>query len=173
MFWFLNFLNIFWTYFLGIKYTWLWYKLNRINYDINRWTQKKIGEHLKEINESIDEGIENKPVSIGFHCSACALQFLEVYLHITNKIPIGKVIKHDWFKKPQEKQKKEALIERKLAVIFPRKEEIYSLIYELEEERNTLVYGKPTDIQIKKVIEVFLKLKEIFEELFKNEKFEL
>lgn len=135
--------------------------------------RKKIEEHLKEINESIDEGIEKKPVSIGFHCSACALQFLEVYLHIINKIPIGKIIKHDWFKKPQEKQKREALIERKLPVVFPKKEEIYSLIYDLEEERNSLVYGKPANEQIKKVLNTFLKLKEIFEELFKNEKFEL
>ena len=135
--------------------------------------KKKIEEHLKEIDKSIEEGIENKPVSIGFHCSACALQFLEVYLHILNKISIGKVIKHDWFKKPQASQKIEALIERKLDVVFPRKEEIYSLIYDLEEERNTLVYGKASEKQIKKVLDSFLKLKTIFLELFKNEKFEL
>ena len=135
--------------------------------------KKKIKEHLKEINESIEEGIENRAVSIGFHTSACALQFLEIYLHILNKISIGKIIKHDWFKKPQESQKIEALIERKLPIDFPRKEEIYSLIYELEEERNTLVYGKASEKQIKKVLDSFLKLKEIFMELFKNEKFEL
>lgn len=135
--------------------------------------KKKIKEHLEEIDESIDEGIENRPVSIGFHCSACALQFLELYLHATNKIPAGKVIKHDWFKKPHEEQKKEALIERKLPIIFPDKEKIYSLIYELEEERNSLVYGKPTEEQIKRVIEVFLKLKEIFLELLKNEGIEI
>jgi hypothetical protein len=135
--------------------------------------KKKIQEHLKEINESIEEGIENKPVSIGFHTSACALQFLEIYLHILNKISIGKIIKHDWFKKPQESQKKDALIERKLSIDFPKKEEIYSLIYDLEEERNTLVYGKSSEKQIKKVLDSFLKLKEIFMELFKNEKFEL
>ena len=135
--------------------------------------KKKINEHLDEINDAVNEGIENKPVTIGFHCSACVLQFLELYLHIINKIPIGKVIKHDWFKKPHLEQKIEALIERKLPVIFPKKEEIYFLIYDLEEERNSLVYGKPTDEQVKKVLENFLKLKEIFMELFKNEKFEL
>ena len=135
--------------------------------------KKKIQEHLKEINESIDEGIENKPVSIGFHTSACALQFLEASLHRLNKIPVGKVIKHDWFKKPQTNQKKEPLIERKLPIDFPKKQEIYSLIYDLEEERNTLVYGKASEKQIKKVIESFLKLKEIFEELSKDEKLEL
>jgi len=135
--------------------------------------RKKIKEHLKEIKESIEEGIENRTVSIGFHTSACALQYLEIYLHKINKIPIGKIIKHDWFKKPQVSQKIEPLIERKLPVVFPRKGEVYSLIYSLEEERNTLVYGKPSEKQIKKVIGSFLKLKEIFEELFKHEKFEL
>ena len=135
--------------------------------------KKKIEEHLKEIDKSIEEGIENKPVSIGFHCSACALQFLEVYLHILNKISIGKVIKHDWFKKPQASQKIEALIERKLDVVFPRKEEIYSLIYDLEEERNTLMYGKPTKAQIEKVLIEFKKLKEIFVEALKNENIEI
>ncbi len=135
--------------------------------------KKKIKEHLEEINNAIEEGMERKPVTIGFHCSACALQFLELYLHVVNKIPIGKVVKHDWFKKPQTSQKKEPLIERKMNVAFSRKDEIYSLIYELEEERNSLVYGKPTENQIKNVLEKFLKIKEIFYELLKNEKFEL
>jgi len=135
--------------------------------------KKKIKEHLKEINESVEEGIENRAVSIGFHTSACSLQFLEVYLHVLNKLSMGKVIKYDWFKKPQAEQKKEPLIERKLAIDFPKKQEIYSLIYALEKERNTLVYGKASEKQLKKVIECFLKLKEIFMELYQNERFEL
>ena len=94
---------------------------------------------------------------------------MEAYLHKTNKIPIGKIVKHDWFKKPHKTQKIDALIDRKLNVIFPRKEEIYGLIYRLEEERNILMYGKPSEIQIKNVLEIFLKIKKIFEELFKNE----
>ena len=135
--------------------------------------KKKIKEHLDEINDSIDAGIENKPVSIGFHTSACSLQYLELFLHATNKIPVGKVIKHDWFKRPKPEQKKEPLIERKLPITFLKKEEIYALIYDLEEERNSLVYGKPVESQIKSVLENFLKIKEIFSELLENEKFKL
>ena len=135
--------------------------------------KKKITEHLEEINDAIDQGIEKKPITIGFHCSACSIQFLELYLHVTNKIPIGKVIKHDWFKRPKPEQKKDALIERKLTVNFDKKQKIYELIYALEEERNSLMYGKPVKEQIKKVIETFFKLKEIFMELYKNERFEL
>ena len=129
----------------------------------------KIKEHLDEIEDAIKEGIEKKPITIGFHCSACAIQFLELYLHVKDKIPIGKIIKHDWFKRPQEKQKKEPLIERKLPIMFDRKDEIYNLIYDLEDERNTLMYGKATEEQVKKVLENFNKLKEIFKELLENE----
>jgi len=78
--------------------------------------EKKIKEHLEEIEDAIDSGIEKKPITIGFHSSACASELLELYLHILNKIPIGKIIKHDWFKKPQLGQKIEPLIERKLPV---------------------------------------------------------
>lgn len=86
-----------------------------------------------------------------------------------NKISIGKIVKHEWFKKPKEGQKKEALIERKLPVEFERKDEIYSLLYELEEKRNSLMYGKSNTEQIKKVLEYFQKLKNIMEGLLKNE----
>ena len=135
--------------------------------------KKKIKEHLEEIDDAVDSGIENKPVTIGFHCSSCALQFLEIYLHAINKIPVGKIIKHDWFKRPQPEQKIELLIERKLSVVFPKKQEIYSLIYDIEEERTSLLYGNPDDKQIKKVLDSFLKLKDIFEVWLKNEKIEI
>jgi len=130
---------------------------------------KKIKEHLDEIEDAIQEGIEKKPITIGFHCSACAIQFLELYLHATGRIPIGKIVKHDWFKRPKEGQKIEPLIERKLQVDFSKKKEIYELIYELEEERTILMYGKPLKEQAKRVIGTFTKLKEIFQELLKNE----
>ncbi|MBS3099994.1 hypothetical protein J4463_02145 [Candidatus Pacearchaeota archaeon] len=135
--------------------------------------KKKIQEHLSEIKNAIEEGIEKKPITIGFNCSACAIQLLELYLHITNKISIGKIIKHDWFKKPHPEQKIPSLTERKLPIDFPRKQEIYELIYTLEEERNILVYGKSDEKQIKKVLEIFLKIKNIFMEMFEYEKFKL
>jgi hypothetical protein len=131
--------------------------------------KKRILEHLEEIDDAINQGIEKKPVTLGFHCSACAIELLEFYLHKANKIPIGKILKHDWFKKPTPEQKKEALIDRKLPVTFERKEEIYNIIYEIEEKRNSLVYGSPTKEKIKEVLENFQKLKEIFNDTLKDE----
>ena len=134
---------------------------------------KKIREHLDEIDDAIKEGIEKKPITIGFHCSACSLQFLELYLHTINKLSLGKIIKHDWFKEPKLDQKKEPLVERRLKIDFPKKQEIYNLIYSLENERNTLMYGKSTEEQVKKVLDNFNKIKEIFISLLKNENIEL
>ena len=122
--------------------------------------ERRIREHLGEIEDAIDRGIEKSPVTIGFHCSACTIELLELYLHKINKISIGKVLKHDWFKKPKPGQKREPLIERKLHVEFEGKKEFYELIYEIEENRNSLVYGKPAKEQTKRVINSFLKFKE-------------
>lgn len=135
--------------------------------------KKKIREHLEEIDEAINRGIEKKPVSIGFHCSACALQLLEVYLHLENKVQITKILKHDWFKRPHETQKIPALIERKLPIDFQYKKEIYELIYNLEEKRNSLLYGKSSEESVKEVVTNFIKLRKIFKELLKDENIEL
>lgn len=120
---------------------------------------KKIKEHLEAIAGAIDEGLEKRPITIGFHCSACSVELLELYLHQLNKITFGKIIKHNWFKRPQDEQKIEPLIERKLPVGFPDKDKVYELIYAVEENRDNLVYGKSDLEQIKLVLNSFLKLK--------------
>lgn len=130
---------------------------------------KRIREHLAELNDAIDAGVENKPVTIGLHCSACAIELFELYLHAIHKIPIGKVLKHNWFKKPHEGQKIEPLAERKVGVDFPDKDRIYSLLYEIEELRENLVYGNPTLAQINKVHHAFLRLKQELSEKLKLE----
>lgn len=135
--------------------------------------KKKIKEHLEEIEDAIEEGIEKKPATLGFHCSACSIQLLELYLHILNNIPIGKILKHDWFKRPKLEQKREPLIERKLEVEFPQKKVLYDLLYKIEENRNNLVYGKSNREQIKKVLDYFLQFKELIFRLLENEGFEI
>lgn len=135
--------------------------------------KRKIKEHLEEIADAIEEGIEKRPITIGFHCSACAIELLELYLHTLNKIPFGKIIKHDWFKKPNLGQKREPLVDRKIKVEFDNKEEIYNLIYEIEENRNSLVYGKVGKEQVKKVLESFLEYKKVIIYLIKKEGIEI
>ncbi len=120
---------------------------------------KKVKELLGEIDDAIDAGIETRPVILGFSCSECSCQLLELYLHKMDKISVGKQKKHNWFKPPQNGQKQEPMAERKLAVDFPLKAKIYSIIYEIEGLREQLIYGKPGKTQIAEVLEAFNKLK--------------
>lgn len=131
--------------------------------------KKRIKEHLEELQEAINIGIESRPATIGFHTTTCAMDLLELYLHKKKLIDVGKVIKHDWFKKPLEKQKIEPMIERKLHVSFDDKDNIYNLIYVLEENRDILIYGKPSKEQIEIVLKKFQKLKEILIEKIEQE----
>lgn len=128
--------------------------------------KKHIQEHIEEIEEAIDKGIEKRPATIGFHTSACATELLELYLHKKNLISTGKTVKHNWFERPKTEQKIKPLIERKLDVSFPIKEDIYEFIYKIEENRDNLIYGNSRTEQIEIVLRTFLQLKErMIEEL--------
>ena len=123
--------------------------------------KKRIREHLDELEDAVVVGIEKKPVTIGLHTSACAIELLEAYLHKEGKIPAGKVIKHDWFKRPLPEQKIEPLAERKLKADFQDKEIVYELIYAIEDNRANLVYGRATKEQIEIVLKAFMQLKQM------------
>lgn len=125
----------------------------------------KINEHLQELKDAIAQGIEIRPATIGFHTSACAIDLLELYLHHAGKIPIGLQVKHEWFKRPKPGQKILPLAERNLKGEFPYKHEIIALFYNIEENRNKLIYGHATISDIKQTIESFDKLKKIMKEL--------
>ena len=123
--------------------------------------KERIREHLEVLKEAVALGIEKRPATIGFHASACAIDLLELYLHKMDKIPIGKQIKHDWFKRPKSGQKIKPLSERQIPIAFSHKEEIFDLLYTLEEKRTRLVYGKATSLETKQVLDTFEKVKNI------------
>ncbi len=135
--------------------------------------QKKIQEHLEELYAAMEIGADKRAATIAFHCSAGALQLLELYLHVTSKIEMGRTLNHEWFKRPTSGQKKEPLIDRHLPVDFPQKSEIYEHLYRIEERRNSLMYGKPMQQQVEEVITAFNKLKETFKRLLHNEGIEI
>ncbi len=130
---------------------------------------QRIKEHLEEINDAIDEGMEKKPITIGFHCSACSIDLLELYLHTAHKISMGMQIKHNWFKRPKPGQKIIPLPERKIGVEFDEKEYIYDLIYTIEGNRETLLYGNATVERVQEVYTSFQKLKDLLEKKLAQE----
>lgn len=131
--------------------------------------QEHIKEHIQELEDAISIGIEKRPATIGLHTSACSIELLELYLHLLNKISTGTMIKHEWFKAPKIDQKIAPLAERKLPFVFPEREQLFNLMYQIEEERNKLIYGKPSKSSIDNVLNAFQKLhlliKEKLEEL--------
>ncbi len=131
--------------------------------------KEHIQEHLQELGDAIAIGIEKRPATIGLHTSACSIELLELYLHSLGKIPPSAMVKHEWFKAPLPGQKIIPLAERKLGVDFPNKKTIFPLLYQIEEERNKLIYGKPRLHIIETVLRSFQKLRELLgEELRKG-----
>ncbi len=123
--------------------------------------RQRIQEHQDELKDALALGLEQRPATIGFHASAGAIDLLELYLHKTDRIPIGQQIKHDWFKRPVAGQKIKPLAERHLPAEFPHKEEIFELFYTLEEKRNKLIYGKSQPAEIRQVWEAFERVKSL------------
>lgn len=128
----------------------------------------QVKEHMQELADAIAIGLENRPATLALHVSACSISLLEMYLHVLGKISTGTTIKHDWFKRPKEGQKISPLAERKLGAIFPEKEKILSLLYIIEENRNKLIYGKPTKIASDAVFSSFQQLHELIKEKLKE-----
>ncbi len=135
--------------------------------------RERIEEHLSELRDAVALGLENRPATVGFHTSACAIDLLELYLHKTGKISIGMQVKHDWFKRPNAGQKSIPLAERKIKVDFEKKEEIIELLYDLEENRNVLIYGKATKERVRSSWDLFQKFKAILRELLLKEGVEI
>jgi len=130
--------------------------------------KERIKEHMQELEGAIAIGLEKRPSTIGLHTSACAISLLELYLHVLGKITPGTTIKHDWFKRPLLNQKISPLAERKLSIDFPDKEKILNLMYVLEEERNTLIYGKSNLSSTTQVLNAFLSLYELIKQKLKQ-----
>lgn len=124
----------------------------------------KIEDHLRNINESLEEiefaiqkGIENKQRTIGFNSSVAGVEMLEVYLHKEELINPGTIIKHEWFSSVRRANEN-------FSFDFPDKNKIIELLTKIEEKRNILCYGKKQNItEIKYVLELFYEIKSLFE----------
>lgn len=124
---------------------------------------ESLKESVKELQRIVPEGLSQHQRTLGFHTSAAAIDMLEILFHERNLIDPGMVLKHEWFNSQRK-------IEEKFPFDFPRKKEMFSLITSIEARRNKLCYGKrqPEPV-LEELLQHFLKLKELFEEVTQHE----
>jgi len=122
-----------------------------------------IKEILDEIESSLKDpkGIKSHQRRLAFSLSLGSITLLEIYLKKLNVLKLGMKINHQWFKKKKENVK-EILSKyvtspmNKLSDI----DEVLSIIYEIERERNELAYGKiASEEKLREKINLFLELK--------------
>lgn len=120
---------------------------------------KQLKESLEVLEESIEKGILERQRTIGFSTSAACADMLEILLHMNDLIDPGFMVKHEWLKSKNK-------VQEKFQFDFPRKKEILTLAFHIEEKRNILCYGKPQKEEIiQEIITNFNKLKKIFREV--------
>ena len=116
--------------------------------------RRALKESLDEIKDAVQTGLERKQRTIGFHCSAAAVDMLELWLHQEGFIDPGTTIKHDVFTSFRKAEEK--------LPAFDKKNEILKLMVGLEGKRNALVYGKAQPRRaIEDYLEAFNRLKEM------------
>ena len=115
-------------------------------------------ESFELIRECVKVGIEKRQRTLGFHCSAGAIDLLELLLHQMHKLDVGTTLHHDMFASAQRAKKN--------LPDFQSKDKIVELINKIEVKRNIFVYGKPqTRESIEEFLETYNKLKEIMEDM--------
>ena len=117
---------------------------------------RNIMESLDVIKESIQKGLKDRQRTISFSVSVASTEMLEVLLHKLNLLNPGAIIKHEWFSSLRKANEK-------IQFDFPRKQEIFNFLNQIESKRNLLCYGKPQPVEtITEIIDAFNKLKTIF-----------
>jgi hypothetical protein len=56
-----------------------------------------------------------------------------------------------------------------MPIVFPRQEEVYDLMYDIEDVRDTIIYGRCTKELVDRVILAFQRLRHIIEEELQEE----
>jgi HEPN domain-containing protein len=120
--------------------------------------EKTLQEHLRNLSQSIDQGIEENQRNIGYNVSQGSVELFALYMHHLNLVEgSGDQWDHRIFKSKN-------LVERKIPPQFPHREKILELMESIEKERIPFCYGKrKPQVQIEKIILVFQELRKIIE----------
>lgn len=118
-------------------------------------------ESFDIIRECVKAGIERRQRTLGFHCSAAAVDLLELLLHQIHKLDVGTTLHHEMFASAPRAKKN--------LPDFQSKDKVVDIMNKIESKRNMFVYGKqqPREI-IEEFLETYNRLKEILDELGVN-----
>ncbi len=125
--------------------------------------EKAYEEHLKNIERTIEEGIEENQRNLGFNISQGSVEIFAIYLHKLHLLQgSGDQFDHRIFRSKM-------LLSKKIPASFPARKEILELMGSIESERIALCYGnrKPQE-RIEKAIHAFQKLRKIINENLKH-----
>lgn len=130
--------------------------------------------HISGIKEALDEiekafsnsnGIKSYQRRLILIISTAVADLIELYFHKVGAIKSGAKIQHQWFQRNDTnlKQKLEQQIIKPIELL-PNINKILKLARKIEDNRNALAYGTPTNEQtITERISLFLELKETIE----------
>ncbi len=118
--------------------------------------EKAYKEHLENLNQAIEEGIEENQRNVGYNVSQGSVELFAIYLHKLRFIQdSGDQFDHRIFKNKNQ-------IDKKIPAEFPDREKILSLMRDIELERNILCYGRrKQNEKIEKLIKIFNKLRKL------------
>ncbi len=125
--------------------------------------EKAYTEHLKNIDNAIENGIEDNQRNLGFNISQGSVELFAIYLHKLNLIQgPGDQFDHRIFKN-------KSLMSKKIPPNFPEKKEILELMEKIETEKNVICYGKrkPKE-KIELLLKNFQNLRKIINKNLKN-----
>ena len=123
--------------------------------------KKRLKEHLDAVEWAIKRGLRESQSTIGFHVPAALVEMVSIYLRQQKLIPEGMQVNHLWFRSL-----------KKADEVFPfefrNKQKIFGLMKEIEEKRDSLVYGiTKEEKEIEKFLENFHRLRTILEDMIK------
>jgi hypothetical protein len=122
-------------------------------------------EHVKNLNNAIEEGISENQRNIGYNISQGSVELLAIYLHKLRLFQgSGDQLDHRIFKNKN-------LIEKKISPEFISRNKILELMRIIETERNLVCYGKrKSEEKINIMIKAFQELRRIINENLKEKK---
>ena len=126
--------------------------------------QQALEEHIRNLNQAIDDGIEENQRNVSYNVSQGAVELFALYLHSLHLIEgSGDQWDHRFFKSKRR-------VKEKVPFAFPDKEKILALMEQIEQERNLLCYGKrkPRD-RIERMITYFQELRKIITQRLHHE----